>query len=200
MERLVPYGMYSCMTEEDLARLLLMSSFESGVVIVNTRKSAFAVAWFLGDNSAGHVYHLVCGYGYLKAIVERCLRTISRRLDRFLRRFRRMISARAFVRAFFVHYNWFRRHRSLDCRPGEVATGVSVPVDPYGVIRLFLARRRFRVFLSDNIYLLCLFFAVWFAGSVTFAMCLFMKHLHPRFLRSAKEKAVESQCGPLKRF
>ena len=167
--RLLPLGSFRCLTEEEIAEIILRFSFAGGVIFVSTRKSMSAVIHYLYNRDLPFSYHFICGYGYLKAYVERVIGTISRRMSRFFKNFSSLDGARRFIRAFWVYYNWFKRHKSLGCPPGAATFGVDVS-DWLGTLVLLLGRRKILV-SGYYIYAVCVLFvfAAWPAETYCYA-------------------------------
>ena len=177
VDRLLPLGVYKCLTEDDLAEIILRFSFAGGVIFVSTRKSMSAVIYCIYQLGSAFAYHFVCGYGYLKAYVERLIGTFSRRISRFFKNFSSLHGARLFVRAFWVYYNWFKKHKSLGCSPGAVAFGVDAG-DWWNILALLLGRRRVLSVLS------IIYLSVFSLGSVSMGVavlfcCFWAQHAKP---------------------
>jgi len=186
--RLLPLGSFRCLTEEELAEIILRFSFAGGAIFVSTRKSMSAVIYYLYGRDSPFSYHFICGYGYLKAYVERVIGTISRRMSRFFKNFSSLDGARRFIRAFWVYYNWFKRHKSLGCPPGVAAFGVDVS-DWLGTLAMLLSRRRVFVswisgyYISICVFHVMLFLAVRFVETYYHALFLLgciLSTSHPR--------------------
>ena len=169
-DRLLPLGIYRCMTEEDLAEIIMRFSGEGVTIIVNTHAGMSAVIRHILSAEPRYTYHFICGYGYLKAFVECVFVEFNRRLGWFHENFGRLDRARSFVRAFAVYYNWFRRHGGVSGRPGELMAGCSVPRDVAAFVCWLYSVGVFSSWpLYYNIYLWAVFYYVASCAVVTAA-------------------------------
>ena len=142
LDRAVPLGVFPCRSEEDLASIISNFSSELAVIIVNTKRNLSRVVLDIVGRRSRFIYHFICGYGYLKAYVERFFASISRRLSLFDSRFMSLEGARSFSKLYAFDYNWLREHRSLGARPAEVVLGERLPDDEIDVLRLVISLPR----------------------------------------------------------
>jgi len=113
--RKLPLGRFKCRTNLDLAELILRFSDDLAVIVVNTKRNLSKIAeLLLDDNSGGdYVYHFICGKGYLKALVERAIRDVKRRVSWFDGRFSSLENSRCFFKVNAFYYNMFHHHETF---------------------------------------------------------------------------------------
>ena len=141
--RKLPLGRFKCETNLDLAELIQRFSDDLAVIVVNTKRNLSKVAELLldSDNDGDHIYHFICGKGYLKALVERTIRDVKKRVSWFNGKFNSLKNSKYFFKVNAFYYNMFHHHESLGCKPFEACSGKTIRCERDVWIILAMAKR-----------------------------------------------------------